>query len=395
MSNEWPIVALGDIFAIARGGSPRPIQEFITDDPDGVNWITISDATESSKHISSTRRRITKAGVSRSRMVHPGDFLLTNSMSFGRPYIMNTSGCIHDGWLVFGNREQRVDSDYFFHLLGSATVYSEFERLAAGVTVKNLNIDLVKKVCVPLPPLAEQQRIAKVLDAADALRAKRRASIGQLEGLPSAIFIDVFGDPGTNPKGWQTAKFETTCERVTVGIVVQPASYYVDSGVPALRSLNIKPGNISLDDLVYFSTSDNETKLSKTRLKSGDVVLVRSGRPGTAAVVPDELDGINAIDILIASPSRKLIDPTYICAFFNSPEGRRLVLSEQRGQIQKHLNVGSLNDVDIPLPPLPLQQEFARRIAAVERLKSAHRASLAELDALFASLQHRAFRGEL
>jgi type I restriction enzyme S subunit len=205
----------------------------------------------------------------------------------------------------------------------------------------------------------------------------------------------MFGDPVSNPRRWPTVTFRRICERITVGIVVRPASYYVPSGVPALRSLNIRPGKIVLKDLVYFSETDNETRLAKTKLKAGDIVLVRSGQPGTAAVVPPELNSVNAIDLLIATPSCESGDSSFLCTFFNSAGGRDLVLSKQRGQVQKHLNVGSLSQATIPLPPIELQHEFARRVGAVEKLKTAHRASLAELDALFASLQHRAFRGEL
>ena len=93
----WPTVALGDVFEIARGGSPRPIDSYVTDDPAGINWIMIGDASEGSKYITATKKRIRKEGIQRSRMVKPVDFLLTNSMSFGKPYIMRTSGCIHDG----------------------------------------------------------------------------------------------------------------------------------------------------------------------------------------------------------------------------------------------------------------------------------------------------------
>lgn len=104
-----PRAELGEIFEIARGGSPRPIDAYVTDDLEGVNWISISDASDSSKYITSTKRRIKQSGVSKSRLVYPGDLLLTNSMSFGRPYIMGTSGCIHDGWLVLSDKHQRTD----------------------------------------------------------------------------------------------------------------------------------------------------------------------------------------------------------------------------------------------------------------------------------------------
>jgi type I restriction enzyme S subunit len=193
---------LGDIFEIARGGSPRPIDAYITDAEDGINWISIADASDSSKYIERTKRRIRPEGAIRSRAVVPGDLLLTNSMSFGRPYIMRTTGCIHDGWLVLAKKRKGIDQDFFYRLLGSEMVYAAFARIAAGATVKNLNIDLVKGVSVPVPTLPEQRRIAAILDQADALRAKRREALAQLDSLTQSIFIEMLGDPVANPMQW-------------------------------------------------------------------------------------------------------------------------------------------------------------------------------------------------
>jgi type I restriction enzyme, S subunit len=288
------------------------------------------------------------------------------------------------------HKSETADFRFLFYYLNREELWPK-----RGVGQPFIGLGDARKLVVPFPPLAEQRRIAGILDKAEALRAKRRAALARINSLPQAIFLELFGDPISNPKRWQRLRFEEICERVTVGIVVKPASYYVPQGVPALRSLNIRPGRIVLDDVVYFSKTDNETKLVKTKLKCGDIVLVRSGQPGTAAVVPRELDGVNAIDLLIATPNPKLADPTFLCEFFNSAGGRDLVLSRQRGQVQKHLNVGALNDAILPLPPIELQRQFARRVEAVEKLKGVQRASLEKLDALFASLQHRAFRGEL
>lgn len=194
--SKWPKAALGEVFEIARGGSPRPIDSYITDDPDGYNWIMIGDAAEGSKYIASTKKRIRHEGLKKSRLVHEGDFLLTNSMSFGRPYILKISGCIHDGWLVLSPRDGEVHPDFFYYLLGSDILYREFSKRAAGAVVKNLNTDLVRSVKVALPPLPEQKRIAGILDAADALRAKRRESLAQLDTLLQSTFLHLFGESG-------------------------------------------------------------------------------------------------------------------------------------------------------------------------------------------------------
>lgn len=293
-------------------------------------------------------------------------------------------------------RSGKADVRYLLHFLRQGHIRRDGEKKMTGSAgQRRVPAHFLADLNVPLPPLREQRRIADVLDRADELRAKRRAALAQLDTLTQSIFLDMFGDPATNPKRWPTVEFSQICERVTVGIVVRPASYYVPNGIPALRSLNIKPGKIVMEDLVYFSEVDNETRLAKTKLKAGDIVLVRSGQPGTAACVPAELHGVNAIDLLIATPSPERCETTFLCSFFNSAGGRGLVSSSQRGQVQKHLNVSSLNKALIPLPPVEMQHQFARRVAAVEKLKSVHRASLAQLDALFASLEHRAFQGEL
>jgi type I restriction enzyme S subunit len=160
----WQTKNLGEICEIERGGSPRPIDSFLTNDPEGINWIKIGDTKNVTKYITKTEEKIRPEGAKRSRMVYEGDFILSNSMSFGRPYIMKTTGCIHDGWLVL--RQPKVDPDYLYHVLSSDLVFSQFDRLAAGSTVRNLNIGLAKTVEIPYPPLPEQQRIVGILDEA-------------------------------------------------------------------------------------------------------------------------------------------------------------------------------------------------------------------------------------
>ena len=152
---------MGEVLQIARGGSPRPINEFITNSPKGVNWVKIGDASASTKYIYETAQKIKPEGVSRSRMVYPGDFLLSNSMSFGRPYIMKTEGCIHDGWLVLRDSKGELDQDFLFYLLSSRFMYERFSQLAAGSTVQNLNSALVSSVEIPVPPMNLQRKIAE------------------------------------------------------------------------------------------------------------------------------------------------------------------------------------------------------------------------------------------
>jgi type I restriction enzyme S subunit len=395
VSNGWPLVPMEDIFEIARGGSPRPIDSFLTDDPDGVNWVMISDATESGKYINSTKKRIREEGVKRSRVVQPGDFLLTNSMSFGRPYIMNTSGCIHDGWLVLSPRNQNVSPDFFYHLLGSDFVYAEFVRRAAGATVKNLNIDLVKGVQVPLPPMPEQRRIAEVLDRADALRAKRRAALSQLDTLTQSIFLDIVGDPSLNRKSWRVLSLREICSDISDIDHKMPDG--VDEGVPFISAKDLlDDGRLSFENVKRISEDDFRRLSRKSKPARGDIIYSRIGvNLGKARLVEVDFDFLASYSCCTVKPNRTIVDQRFLCSVLDSPFILRQAHKGVRAIAVPDLGMNEIKNFRIPVPPMHVQSEFTRCVAAVSDLRVAQRSSLAKLDALFATLQHRAFRGEL
>ena len=173
----WAYERLGNICTVARGGSPRPIENYLTDDENGLNWIKIGDTEQGGKYIFSTKEKIRPDGLSKTRYVHCGDFLLTNSMSFGRPYILKTDGCIHDGWLVIGDAENVFNQDFLYYLLSSSAMYNALSLLAAGSTVKNLKSDSVKSLIVPIPPIEEQKSIATQVDALLTIIAQVKKSL--------------------------------------------------------------------------------------------------------------------------------------------------------------------------------------------------------------------------
>lgn len=179
---NWQWAKLEWLMNIERGGSPRPIKSYITTNEDGINWIKIGDVAKDGKYITETKEKIKPEGEKRSRKVFPGDFLLTNSMSFGRPYISKIEGCIHDGWLVLHNTENIFNLDFLYYLLSSQFVKSQFSQKASGSTVENLNKDKVGESIVPVPPIEEQLRIVKeieriipILDNIDDLQARYAA----------------------------------------------------------------------------------------------------------------------------------------------------------------------------------------------------------------------------
>lgn len=182
-STQCKTEKFGNVAKIVRGASPRPIYQFITNDGNGINWIKIGDVNISSKYITSTKEKITPDGAQKSRYVQPGDFVLSNSMSFGRPYIMKTDGCIHDGWLSISEFEDSFSADFLYYLLSSRSVQSEFSQKASSGTVQNLNAEIVKSIYLPVPPHDVQERIVSILDRFDALVNDLKS------GLPAEIAL--------------------------------------------------------------------------------------------------------------------------------------------------------------------------------------------------------------
>ena len=215
MKEDWIYKKLGEVCTIERGGSPRPINEYITDAPNGLNWIKIGDATEGSKYITSTKEKIKPEGLKKTRFVHKGDFILSNSMSFGRPYILGIDGCIHDGWLVIHDDNNTFDKSYLYFLLGSPNMYREFQRMAVGGVVNNLNSEIVRNVVVAIPPLSEQINIVSELDLLQSLIDKQQAQLKEYDNLDQAIFYDMFGDPVENDKGWEVKRIDAIGEIVS------------------------------------------------------------------------------------------------------------------------------------------------------------------------------------
>ena len=167
---DWEYCKLGEVLLIERGGSPRPIKSYLTNSPRGINWIKIGDADEGSRFIVSTKEKICPDGAKKSRRVEQGDFILSTSMSFGRPYILKTNGCIHDGWLVLRDQGKRFEKLWLYEALSSQQVHAEFQKLARGGVVNNLNRDLVASVPILIPPKMLQLQFTDFVVQVDKLR---------------------------------------------------------------------------------------------------------------------------------------------------------------------------------------------------------------------------------
>ena len=168
-NDDWEQRKFSDLVLIERGGSPRPIDDYITETPDGLNWVKIGDAPEQGRYITKTAEKIKPEGLTKTRKVQPGDLILSNSMSFGKPYIMGINGCIHDGWLLIRDTQSRFDLKFLCHMLGTDQMLNQYRMFAAGSTVNNLNKELVGNTIVSLPSIEEQRVIGEYLESIDNL----------------------------------------------------------------------------------------------------------------------------------------------------------------------------------------------------------------------------------
>lgn len=191
-SDKWRMEKFSKLVFIERGGSPRPIDSYITNAEDGLNWVKIGDAPKYGIYITHTAEKIKPAGLSMTRQVYPGDLILSNSMSFGRPYIMTITGCIHDGWLLIRNSNKIFDLKFLYCLLGSPNVLKQYKALAAGSAVNNLNKALVGSVIIQYPSMEEQKQIGKFFDQLDSFISLQQKKLERMQRLKGALLEKMF-----------------------------------------------------------------------------------------------------------------------------------------------------------------------------------------------------------
>ena len=191
-TDPWEQRKLGELVVIERGGSPRPIDEYITDDTNGLNWVKIGDAPSLGRYISKTSEKIKPEGLSKTRQVHPGDLILSNSMSFGRPYIMAIEGCIHDGWLLIRDEPKSFDPMYLCHMLGTPKMLNQYRMLASGSTVNNLNKELVSNASILMPCKSEQKVIGQFFNHLDDLITLHQRKLELLRNIKKSLLDKMF-----------------------------------------------------------------------------------------------------------------------------------------------------------------------------------------------------------
>ena len=287
-----------------------------------------------------------------------------------------------------------LNDNWLVHFL----VHSDLSPFVSGLTVPKLNQGNLREIPIPIAPLPEQHRIVAILDEAfDGIataKANAEKNLQHARALFESNLQSVFTERG---EGWVDRQLASLCREITVGHVGSMKKEYKESGVPFLRSQNIRPFEVSMDNAMFIDATFHSA-LKKSQLRPGDLAIVRTGYPGTAAVIPPEFPDSNCSDLVIVRPGDG-INPHFLAAFFNSAFGKQLVLGKIVGAAQKHFNIGAAKEVMLHVPPLKEQQTIVEMVDTLrnetQRLESIYQQKLTALDDLKKSLLHQAFSGQL
>lgn len=415
MLKHWQEKPLGEIFTIERGGSPRPIEDFITTNENGINWIKIGDTKNVVKYISKTKEKIKPEGAKKSRIVYEDDFLLSNSMSFGRPYIMKTTGCIHDGWLVI-RKNETIDNNYLYYILSSAFLYQQFSNLAKGSTVKNLNIEAVKQAVIRFPPLLEQQAIvAKIEELLSELENGKQQLLTaqqQLKVYRQSLLKWAFEGKLTNknikegelPKEWNNVKIIDIVEKGKHSLKAGPfgsslkKEFYVQKGYKIYGQEQVISDNAFLGD--YYIDDEKYLELKTCRVKPFDILISLVGTVGKVLILPENCqEGVINPRLIKISLDGEIYLHKFFKYYFESSYVKNFYSAKAQGTTMDVLNLGIIKTIPFPMPSLKEQQiivsELESKLTVCDKIEETISQSLKRAETLRQSILKKAFEGKL
>lgn len=351
---DWDKKTFSDFIKIKRGASPRPIDNYITNSPSGINWIKIGDGSKNSKYITSTAERIIPEGRARSVSVNAGDFLLSNSMSFGRPYILAIDGCIHDGWLCLSGFDESADSAFLFYLLSSPFVQEQYQSLAAGSGVQNLNKDVANKVLVYLPSLNEQRVIAETLSKFDDMVSSLDSLIDKKHGIREATLNDLITgksrlDGFTD--NWKMVSFdEVITPKARIGWQGLKKDEYLTKGYSYLiGGTDFSNGHIKLDGINYVSKERYDLDLN-IQITKDDVLVTKDGTVGKVAIVQNLNHPATLNSGVFVFRTKHGLHPKFLYRVLSSSVFETFINALSAGSTIKHLYQKDLKRFEFNMP---------------------------------------------
>ncbi len=382
----WGEKRLEDFAIIVRGGSPRPIDEYITSDTHGLNWLKIGDIDKESKFVTSTQEKVIPAALSKTRVVNPGDLILSNSMSFGRPYILEIETCIHDGWIAVSEINKSLDRDYLYYLMMTSASQTYFSNNAAGSGVQNLNADIIKHLPVSYPNKKEQQKIADCLASLDELITLEAQKLDTLKTHKKGLMQQLFpAEDETLPKlRFPELREAGKWEEATLGAIAKITS----GGTPNRAEPNYWGGSIPwvttslidfnrIDETEEFITTEGLKNSSAKLFPVKTLLMAMYGQGktrGKVALLSIEAATNQACAAIMLN---KEVDTNFVFYNLASRYDEIRKLSNEGGQ--ENLSAGLIKNISVIIPSLPEQQKIADCLVSLDDLITAQALKLAAL----------------
>lgn len=349
--------------------------------------IRIQNLTDPGKPYNRTDRDVPEKNIAA-----PGDILVSWSGTLGVFEWHGSDRAYVNQHIFKVSPDTRVvDSRYLKAILEKALL--DMGRHAHGAVMKHVNRKEFEGTLIPLPPLEEQKRIAAILDKADELRTKRKEAIAELNKLQQSVFLDMFGDPVTNPKGWSIQALTDVCSKITDGTHKTPQ--YTSDGVEFLSAKDLKDGCIKWGSKKYISEEEHQQLIKRCNPELGDILMAKSGSLGSVATVDREQEFSLFESLCLLKLDRNTANSSYIEAMLATDAMQRKLLSKNKGVAIKHLHLIDIRSLRVPIPPLAMQSAFDLKATAMKSFSQAYIGHVECLDQLFNALQSKAFKGEL
>lgn len=397
LPEEWSAKHFGDLVDFKLGRTP-PRGSAVYWKEGKYPWVSISDMTPNGVVTDTAEKVSQKAydAVFRGKLVPKGSLLMSFKLTIGRVSRLGMPAFHNEAIISFQPNPEEISPEYLGYYLSQLN-YKDYQDTA--IKGQTLNKGKLNALEIALPPLPEQKKIAHVLSTVQrAIEAQERIiqTTSELKkALMHRLFTEGLRDEpqkhteiGPVPKSWEVVRCEDVCDTISVGIVVRPSSYYVVDGVPAFRSQNVREDRIQPEPMVYISEEANNGPVKKSKLSSGDVLIVRTGYPGTSCVVPPEFDGSNCIDLIFVRPNKEKLRSRYLSRFFNSDAAKVQVQAGKIGLAQQHFNVGAVKNTKLPLPPKEQQDEIVARLELIDSKVDLATSKRGTLQDLFRTLLH-------
>ena len=407
---SWEQRKFSELVQIERGGSPRPIDDFITDAPNGLNWVKIGDAPTQGNYITKTAEKIRPEGLSKTREVHPGDLVLSNSMSFGKPYIMGIDGCIHDGWLLIRNTYGVFDLTFLCHLLGTPQMLSQYRSLAAGSTVNNLNKELVGNTVVTIPSITEQRVLGDYLEHLDRLITLHQRKLEKLKLVKKSMLEKMFPKNGSRvpeirfngfTDDWEQRKFDKVFDCTIPNNTLSRAELSYDEGTV----LNVHYGDVLVkngsvldvqrDEIPHIPQSCRED-FRGSLLQDGDVIIADTAEDETTGKACEigNLQGrsiVSGLHTMVCRP-RQQMALGYLGYYLNSNAYHHQLLPLMQGIKVLSLSRSNIQKTSVSYPTsVEEQQLIASYFNQLDNLITLHQRKVEKLQIMKKSMLEKMF----